>query len=76
MNVNFYPEVDLASAERPAVTLGNFDGVHLGHQRIMKLRVERGEKLSIPTVAVTFEPQPISVLRPDMAPKRILTPEQ
>ncbi len=76
MNVNFYPEVDLASNERPAVTLGNFDGVHLGHQRIMKLLVQRGEKLSVPTVAVTFEPHPISVLRPDMAPKRILTPEQ
>ncbi len=76
MNVSFYPEVDLASDERPAVTLGNFDGVHLGHQRIMKLLVERGEKLSVPAVAVTFEPHPISVLRPDMAPKRILTPEQ
>jgi riboflavin kinase/FMN adenylyltransferase len=76
MNVNFYPEVDLASNERPAVTLGNFDGVHLGHQRIMKLLVQRGEKLSVPTVAVTFEPHPISVLRPDMAPKRILTLEQ
>ncbi len=76
MNVSFYPEVDLASDARPAITLGNFDGVHLGHQRIMKLLVERGDKLSVPTVAVTFEPHPISVLRPDMAPKRILTPEQ
>lgn len=76
MNVSFFPEVDLASSERPAVTLGNFDGVHVGHQSIMKLLVERGEKLSVPTVAVTFEPHPISVLRPDMAPKRILTPEQ
>ncbi len=76
MNVSFYPEVDLASNQRPAVTLGNFDGVHLGHQRIMKLLVERGEKLSAPTVAVTFEPHPINVLRPDMAPKHILTPEQ
>ncbi len=55
MNVCFYPEVGLASDERPAVTLGNFDGVHLGHQRIMKLLVERGEKLSVPAVAVTFE---------------------
>ncbi len=76
MNVSTYPEVDLASDERPAVTLGNFDGVHLGHERIMKLLVERGEKLSVPAVAVTFEPHPISVLRPGMAPKRILTPEQ
>jgi riboflavin kinase/FMN adenylyltransferase len=76
MKVSFYPEVDLASDARPAVTLGNFDGVHLGHQRIMKLLVKRGQALGVPTVAVTFEPHPISVLRPDVAPKRILTPEQ
>ena len=76
MNISSYPEVDLASQARPVVTLGNFDGMHLGHQRIMALLVERGEKLSVPTVAVTFEPHPISVLRPEMSPKRILTVEQ
>ena len=76
MNVCFYPELELGSTERPVVTLGNFDGVHLGHQRIMKLLTERGAILRVPTVAVTFEPHPMSVLRPEAAPKRILTPDQ
>lgn len=76
MKISFYPELDLDSQARPVVTLGNFDGVHLGHQRIMKLLVERGAALGLPTVAVTFEPHPISVLRPEVAPKRILTPDQ
>jgi len=76
MKVSFYPEVDLDPARRPVVTLGNFDGVHLGHQYIMKRLVERAAALGVPAVAVTFEPHPISVLRPDVAPKRILTPDQ
>jgi len=76
MKVCFYPELNLDSPDRPVVTLGNFDGVHVGHQRIVKELVERGAALHAPTVAVTFEPHPISVLRPDVAPKRILTPEQ
>jgi riboflavin kinase/FMN adenylyltransferase len=76
MKVSVYPELDLGYEVRPVVTLGNFDGVHLGHQRIMALLVERGAALHAPAVAVTFEPHPISVLRPDVAPKRILTPEQ
>lgn len=76
MKVCVYPELDSGFKARPVVTLGNFDGVHLGHQRIMALLAERGAALNAPTVAVTFEPHPISVLRPDIAPKRILTPEQ
>ena len=76
MKVCFYPELTLGSDARPVVTLGNFDGVHLGHQRIMKLLAKRGAALHLPTVAVTFEPHPISVLRPEVAPKRILTPDQ
>ncbi len=76
MKVCFYPELTLGSHARPVVTLGNFDGVHLGHQRIMELLAKRGSALRLPTVAVTFEPHPISVLRPEVAPKRILTPDQ
>lgn len=76
MKISFYPEVDLTSSVRPAVTLGNFDGVHLGHQSIMKLLMDRGRALGAPTVAVTFEPHPVSVLRANQTPKRILTLEQ
>jgi riboflavin kinase/FMN adenylyltransferase len=75
MRVSYYPDVDLRRSARPAVTLGNFDGVHLGHQRAFALLKERARALQAPAVAVTFEPHPVSVLRPDDAPKRILTPK-
>ena len=74
MRVSYYPDVDLRGSARPAVTLGNFDGVHLGHRRAFALLRERAQALQAPSVAVTFEPHPVSVLRPDNAPKRILTP--
>lgn len=75
MRVSYYPDVDLPEGARPAVTLGNFDGVHLGHQRAFALLKERAGELQAPSVAVTFEPHPVSVLRPERAPKRILTPK-
>ncbi len=74
MKVTHFPDVDLPANARPAVTLGNFDGVHLGHQRATDLLKQRAQALSSPSVAVTFEPHPVSVLRPEQAPKRILTP--
>jgi riboflavin kinase/FMN adenylyltransferase len=75
MRISYYPDVDLRAEARPPVTLGNFDGVHLGHQRAFALLKERARELGAPSVAVTFEPHPVSVLRPEHAPKRILTPE-
>jgi len=41
-----------------ALTIGNFDGIHLGHQRILGRLVEKGEELSLPTVVMTFLPTP------------------
>ncbi|HEY7820619.1 MAG TPA: bifunctional riboflavin kinase/FAD synthetase [Vicinamibacteria bacterium] len=76
MRISYYPDVDLRESRRPAVTLGNFDGVHLGHQKAFALLRERAKDLRAPSVAVTFEPHPVSVLRPERAPKRILTPKQ
>jgi riboflavin kinase/FMN adenylyltransferase len=76
MKVSTYPEIALPSEARPAVTLGNFDGVHVGHQAIMKKLKSRAHDLSTTSVAVTFEPHPVSVLRPESAPGRIQTPEQ
>jgi riboflavin kinase/FMN adenylyltransferase len=76
MKVSIYPDVPLPSGMRPAVTLGNFDGVHLGHQAIMEELKGRARARKAPSVAVTFEPHPISVLRPQSAPRRIHTAEQ
>jgi riboflavin kinase/FMN adenylyltransferase len=58
------------------VTIGNFDGVHLGHRRILEAAVARAKESGRPSVAVTFEPHPLAVLRPDHAPRRIQTLRQ
>lgn len=54
------------------VTLGNFDGLHCGHQALIEGAVADARKLSIPSVVVTFEPHPLKVLAPQRAPKLIL----
>lgn len=69
----------LRAAELPragVLTIGNFDGVHLGHRRILETVAERAEEISRPSVAITFEPHPLAVLRPDHAPRRIQTLRQ
>lgn len=48
-----------------AVTLGNFDGVHLGHQRIFKLLKEKARLIGGASVVYTFEPHPVKVLYPE-----------
>ena len=58
------------------VTIGNFDGVHLGHRRILEAVAARGRETERPSVAIAFEPHPLSVLRPDHAPRRLQTLRQ
>ena len=58
------------------VTIGNFDGVHLGHRRILEAVAARAKEAGRPSVAITFEPHPLAVLRPDHAPRRIQTLRQ
>ena len=55
------------------LTLGNFDGVHLGHQAIFKKVVERAREISGTSVAFTFEPHPLKVLSPDRSPQLLNT---
>lgn len=57
-------------------TIGNFDGVHLGHRRILETVVARARETGRPSVALTFEPHPLSVLRPDHAPRCLQTLRQ
>jgi riboflavin kinase / FMN adenylyltransferase len=53
---------------RTVVVIGNFDGVHLGHQRVIgQARIE-ADAQRLPVVAVTFDPHPMAVLRPEHAP--------
>ena len=57
-------------------TIGNFDGVHHGHRRILEDVVSRSREIGRPSFAITFEPHPMAVLRPDRAPRRIQTLRQ
>jgi riboflavin kinase / FMN adenylyltransferase len=53
--------------------LGNFDGVHLGHQVVVKATIEKARGMGIPARVLTFEPHPRSILKPHIPPFR-LTP--
>ena len=52
-------------------TIGNFDGVHLGHQAILARLRERSLELGVPSCVVIFEPQPREFFSPDSAPVRL-----
>jgi riboflavin kinase/FMN adenylyltransferase len=55
------------------VSVGNFDGVHVAHQAVVRHMAERAHAIGGKAVAVTFDPHPLRILRPDSAPK-LLTP--
>lgn len=57
------------------LTIGNFDGVHLGHRSLISRLVERAKGLNIPSVVLTFEPHPVKVLYPDRQLNRIFDQE-
>lgn len=52
-------------------TIGNFDGVHLGHQAVLGQLSEKAAELCLPTCVITFEPQPQEYFAPDEAPPRL-----
>lgn len=68
---------DNANITRSTVlTLGVFDGLHLGHQRIMQTVVERAKAVNAVPTAITFDPHPRSVLYPQNAPPLLQTLDQ
>ena len=58
------------------LAVGNFDGLHLGHQAILRATVERALETNAVSTALTFDPAPLKVLRPESAPPRISTNTQ
>ncbi|MDX7987511.1 bifunctional riboflavin kinase/FAD synthetase [Xenorhabdus sp. 12] len=53
------------------LTIGNFDGVHRGHQALLKHLKQEGQRLGLPTMVMIFEPQPLEVFAADKAPARL-----
>jgi riboflavin kinase / FMN adenylyltransferase len=68
--------LDRAEPAARTVAMGSFDGVHLGHRRVIEAAIaaaaERGTRSSV----VTFEPHPMVVLRPELAPRELSTPRR
>ena len=70
----FHKLDDVSAGFGPTIlSAGNFDGVHRAHQLVLGKMVERARELGAKSLGVTFEPHPIRILRPDVAPK-LLTP--
>jgi len=59
-----------------AVTIGVFDGVHLGHQAVMGEMVAEAKRSNLVPVALTFDPHPLEFINPEKAPKILTTTEQ
>lgn len=58
------------------VTIGNYDGLHLGQRAILECVVERAHALGAPSLAITFDPHPLRLLDPERAPVRLTTDAQ
>jgi riboflavin kinase / FMN adenylyltransferase len=58
--------------QRSVVTIGSFDGVHLGHQAILQQVKEKAAQLKLPSVVMTFEPQPQEFFSGEKAPARLM----
>ena len=55
-------------------TIGNFDGVHRGHQWVISEVIARAKALNVASLAITFDPHPVRVLRPETSTLALLTP--
>jgi len=62
--------VDIAGC---VATIGNFDGVHRGHQNIIAQLKNRASQMSLPSLAIVFEPQPLEFFNPSDAPARLMS---
>ena len=77
----FYSAADWAARYRASgrgsvIAIGTFDGIHLGHQRLLEFTIAKAKEKGAVAAALTFEPPPLKVLRPDVAPPRISTNQQ
>ena len=76
MDIATYPDDPPPRWHNPVLALGNFDGLHRGHMKIIdRVRQRAGERAGTPA-AMTFDPHPPRVLRPEKAPALLMTREQ
>lgn len=68
--------IDDLVARPSAVTIGKFDGVHLGHRELLAGALRMAERRGLTPVVVTFDRHPLATLRPELAPRLILSPTQ
>ncbi|HEY9018660.1 bifunctional riboflavin kinase/FAD synthetase [Thiomicrospira sp.] len=61
-----------ALSQGSVVTIGNFDGVHIGHQRVLDELKQRAAQAQLPSVVVIFEPFPVEFFSPESAPVRLM----
>ncbi len=59
-----------------ALTIGNFDGIHLGHQKIVERTLARARQFGLQAVVLTFDPHPMRVVAPERAPALLTLPAQ
>lgn len=76
--LRIFRSLDEARGAFPAstVTIGNFDGVHIGHRELMRRTVQLGRELEAKPSALTFHPHPKTIVAPERAPRLLTTPEE
>lgn len=67
------PLAPRALARGCAVTIGNFDGVHHGHQQLIRRTIEKAREAGLPAVVITFTPHPLRVVLDDKAPPMLMS---
>ena len=77
VDIIHFPDDTLPTGwHQPVLALGNFDGVHRGHAKIIDRVRRRADERGVTAAALTFDPHPSRVLRPDMAPPLLMTGAQ
>jgi riboflavin kinase / FMN adenylyltransferase len=74
--IHFPDDAPPAHWVQPVMALGNFDGLHSGHRKILDKVRRVAEERGATSVVMTFEPHPTRLVRPDKAPPLLMTPAQ